>query len=538
MSQLSAELIDFKHWYLLGLQLNVSKDILDSIEQTHDTKVRQCIEMIQHWINSSKSPTWETVLGALRNIGENVLAARLAHKYSIQPSDSSGGNPKPEHCTRSTSEEMPPMPLSGVYEIGSTSEEHLKSEHYSVVGGVSEEMSVVPTSEQSSSSSSIKKRAAKSKHLQFITREQQRVCAYFATVMMRISKLLAEHVKLEDLVSFLHFHCHPLCPEALYVDKQILQHLSSVSQVIESLVPDYINYMETAFLEDIVDSFEVLEAQKLLQGYHDRYPHLRQLSDMPDPIPDERLDLTRRKRLRAKCDGDFESARANDVKRIRMSIESATGIDHRFVTPAQHSEGSLILTFLIPESIGTVFQELCDEDLEIIAESGIVELCIDDVIVGSIQKYCAQRTKRSAHYASVLSVDQSGATTKGFDSYVEHRVEQFTTKEKAQLTGLLNVVPKSRLNEVCSESCLQQLAAHIADWRKLAPAFGISDLRAEELTHSYPDIDEQRYRALQDWKQISPGTATYGNLLACLLAHAPFGLAKAALKILTPGNEL
>jgi len=81
LSQLSAELKEFKHWYLLGLQLNITKDTLDSIEQLHDNKVRRCIEMIQHWMNNSKTPTWETVHEALRNIGESVLAAKIADKY-------------------------------------------------------------------------------------------------------------------------------------------------------------------------------------------------------------------------------------------------------------------------------------------------------------------------------------------------------------------------------------------------------------------------------------------------------------------------
>ena len=39
------------------------------------------------------------------------------------------------------------------------------------------------------------------------------------------------------------------------------------------------------------------------------------------------------------ADIDSDSAGAGDVKRKRMSTESATGIDHRFVTSAQHSEG-------------------------------------------------------------------------------------------------------------------------------------------------------------------------------------------------------
>jgi len=528
LSQLSAELSDFKRWYLLGLQLNVRKDILDSIEHLHDTKDRRCVEMIQHWINISKTPTWGAVHEALRNIGESILAEMIADKYDIQPSSSSEDDSKLDQSTSCTSEELSLMSTSSVSRMGSTS-----------VGSVDEERSLVPTSSVRSSSSITGRPTAvvtPRKHLQLIAREQWRVSAYFATMMRKITEILVEHVKLKDLVSFLRFQCHPLNPEALYVDKHILQHISSVSEAIESLVPDYINYMETGLLEAIVESFEVEEAQDLLQEYHDRYPHLRQLSDMPDPVPDERLDLTRRKRLRAKCDGDFGSARANDVKRIRMSVESATGIDHRFVTPAQHSEGSLILTFLIPESVCGIFQELCDEDLEILGESGIVELHIDEVIISDIQKYCPQRTRSSTHSTSVPSADQAGATAKGFDSYIEHREERFTNKEKAWLTGLLKSIPKSKLEQVCTDSFLQQLAPHMTDWRKLAPRFGINDFRAEKLTHCFPEINEQRYRALHLWKQINPKTATYGNLVACLLAHAPFQLAEATLMALTPGK--
>ena len=53
-------------------------------------------------------------------------------------------------------------------------------------------------------------------------------------------------------------------------------------------------------------------------------------------ISDERLDQTRRKRLRVEFDGDFGDA---DVKRTRKSTEDATGGDHRLMIPPQHSEG-------------------------------------------------------------------------------------------------------------------------------------------------------------------------------------------------------
>ena len=483
LGQLSAELKDFENWYLLGLHLNISKDTLDSIEKLHETNVRRCIKMIQHWLSSSNNPKWETVHEALRNICESVMAAKIAKKYHIHP------------CS------------------------------------ISKEKFSVPDSEHSESCEEISTATVWKSSKLIIRREQWRISTYFGMVLDVIIEILESEVKPENLVRFLQLQCHPLNPEALYVEKQILQLTNSVYEVLQSLVPDYINYMETGLLEAIINRFKVKKAQELLQGYHSHYPHLRQLSDMPYPIPDERLDLTRRKRLRAKCDGDFDSARACDVKRIRMSVEGATGIDHQFVTPAQHSEGSLILTFLIPDSVSGIFQELCDEDLELLAEAGIVELQIDDFVLSDIQEHCPQSQLLST---SVSGAGQSGATTKGYDTYTEQRSELFTNREK--VTSLLKSVSKSSLEKVCSDSFLRQLAQHMRDWRTLAPRIGIGGIEAEKLAHRYQDLSEQKYRALHCWKQIDPETATYGELIACLLAHAPFDLTEAALKMLTPGK--
>ena len=491
LSQLSDALRDLKNWYLLGLQLKLSTDTLDSIEKTRDGSDRQCIKMVQHWISSSKNPTWQDVHEALRNIGESVIAAEIASKYNIQP--------------------------------GITSEEKLPARTSEHSSSRSEEMS--------GSSSMIKA----SKPVRIISQEQRRMVRYFATVLDKITEIIETVVKLEKLLRFLRFYSHPLNPEMRYINQQLLQSTSSVSDVMESLFPDYINYMNTELLEDIIERFECKEAQSLLQQYHDRYPINRLLRDMPDPVSEERLDLTQRKRLLVKHNDDYNSARATDVKRIRTAIESATGIDHQFVTHAQHSEGSLKLIFLIPESVVSVFQELCDEDLELLAEAGIVELQIDDFVISDIQKYCPQRTESSTQSITAPSADQSGTTAKGFDTYIDQRAEQFTSKEKGQLKGLLESIPKSRMEEVCSDSFLRQLAATMRDWRKLAPHFGITQHKAEVLTFSYPDVGEQSYKALHCWKQINPDNATYKGLIACLLTHAPFDLAEAALKMICPG---
>ena len=493
LGQLSAELRGFENWYLLGLLLNVSKDALDSIKKSHDTNIERCIEMVQCWITNCKNPTWEAVHEALRNIGENVIAGEIAGKYDVCPSivrDEKSPAPRLEHLSN-------------------------RGEEKSLVGKTSRTL-----------------------QSRLFSQEQSRISCHFAIAMDRITEIIEAIVKPEKLLRFLRFYCHPLYPEMLYVDQAILKCTSNVSEVMEALVPDYINYMETGLLEAIVERFDCKEAQRLLQQYHDCYPHHRQLRDMPDPVPDKKLDLTRRKRLRAKCDGHFNSARAADVKRIRISIESATGINHQFVTPAQHSEGCFILTFLIPESVSGLFQELCYEDLEILAKAGIIELQIDDFVISDIKTFYPQRTGRFTQRNRVFGADQAGVTTKGFDSYMEQRAEQFTGKEKDQLNRLLENIPRSRLEEVCTDSFLQQLATHMRDWRKMAPHFGISDIEAEELAHRFSDVDEQRYTALHWWKQISPDTATYENLIACLLAHAPFDLAEAALKMLTPGMQV
>ena len=489
LGQLSAELRGFEDWYLLGLQLNISKDTLDSIERTYNTRVRCCIEMVQHWIINSKNPSWDTIHEALRNIGESVIAEKIAVKYNVQP--------------RITTGEKLPAP---------------SSEHSSYKGEARSELS------------------GETKVLrpnQIISQEQERIVIYFAIVIDKITEIVASSVELDKLLQFLHFYSHPLYPEKHYIDRHIRQSTSSVSEVMKSLFPDYINYMETGLLEAIIERFECKEAQRLLQQYHDRYPNNRLLKDMPDPVSDERLDLTQRKRLRAKCDDDFDGARASDVKRIRTAIENVTGIDHRFVTHAQHSKGSLILSFLIPESVSCIFQELCDEELELLAEAGIVELQIDDVIISDIQKHCPQKTESSIRSLSAPNAGQRGTTNKGFDCYLDQRAEHFTSKEKGQLKGLLESIPKSSMEDVCSDSFLQQLATHMRDWRELAPHFGLSGREVE--AYHYPDVGEQRYRALDHWKQINPDNATYKELIACLLVHAPFDLAEAALKMLTPG---
>ena len=188
----------------------------------YDGSDRQCIRVVQHGISSSNNPTWGDVHETLRNIGESVIAAEIAGKFDIQPRE----------------EKLPAQ-----------TSKYLSSRSEGMSGSRSTTKPFKP--------------------VQIISQEQKRIVSYFAIVLDKITEVLEAVVKLEKLLRFLRFCSHPLNPEMRYID---IQCTSSVSEVMESLFPDYINYMNTELLEAIIERFGCKEAQSLLQDYHDRYP--------------------------------------------------------------------------------------------------------------------------------------------------------------------------------------------------------------------------------------------------------------------------
>lgn len=348
---------------------------------------------MDHWIKKCQNSSWGALCEALMIIGENVIAKRIGDKY-IQSYTT------PENRLLA-----------------------LSLEH---------------------SNSRSEKKSAPSGTPAVLMPGQSTATSTFAIVMDKTTEILETIVKPESLLQFLRFYCHPQNAEMLYIDEDVLQGIGSVSGVMKSLVPKYLNYRETEILKAIIERFKCNEAQSLLQHYHDQFQN---------NMRDESLDLTRRKRQREKCDGHFDSASTVGLKKRQRSTEDA---------------------------------------------------CI-------IHSY--------------------------FDTYIERRVNQFNSKEKGHLKDLLKRIPKLVLQDICLDSFLWQLAAHITDWRELAPQFGISECGVRELVDCYPDVHERNYRALICWKQINPATARYENLITCLLAHAPFDLVDAALTMLILGMQ-
>ena len=68
-------------WYDLGLQLDIHDDELDVIQKDHRGDIRACRrEMFKAWLKSFPTATYQQLVQALLNIGENREACRISKR--------------------------------------------------------------------------------------------------------------------------------------------------------------------------------------------------------------------------------------------------------------------------------------------------------------------------------------------------------------------------------------------------------------------------------------------------------------------------
>ena len=70
-------------WELIGIQLGLNQDILDTIKANSLRNVEECLtEVLKRWYNSTPNPTWREVVDALRTpaLDELRLAQELEQK--------------------------------------------------------------------------------------------------------------------------------------------------------------------------------------------------------------------------------------------------------------------------------------------------------------------------------------------------------------------------------------------------------------------------------------------------------------------------
>ena len=79
------DLIDIsRHWYDLGLQLELEEGTLKNIKSDNPENSKHCLrEMLSTWLKFDPRPSWQTLCAALcsRTVGAEKLASDLKAKY-------------------------------------------------------------------------------------------------------------------------------------------------------------------------------------------------------------------------------------------------------------------------------------------------------------------------------------------------------------------------------------------------------------------------------------------------------------------------
>ena len=261
--------------------------------------------------------------------------------------------------------------------------------------------------------------------------------------------------------------------------------------------------------------------------------HDRKLKDLPAPITSGEIEQFRGTiKLKVEVEGDTSDTTVEVIGEIQKALEKATGIKRSFLTYSFYDPGSVLLTILIPESIFHIFHELNTEDLAILADSGVMSLEIDEVVIDNIQQYCTVKG------CAVEIAVEGGECTKstGLEYYLKERATEMTSERLSHLLKMLGTAETVMLSNLCSEQFLKTFSKDLQDWKKLAPYFSIHEWNIEELVHNYQDKDDQKYQALLCWKRAEGSTATYYNLLESLILHGNIGEVEALLQMLGEGN--
>ena len=94
LKTLSSELATVINWFLLGINLGLPKHELSKIQQSYASQGndQQRLEMLYLWLQRTPNATWEDVVRALQQMGENTLAENIREKYIRGRSKSRGGH--------------------------------------------------------------------------------------------------------------------------------------------------------------------------------------------------------------------------------------------------------------------------------------------------------------------------------------------------------------------------------------------------------------------------------------------------------------
>ena len=95
-------------WDTLGTYLGLSQGEIREIEHDHQNTGRRRIVMFDKWSRQEENPSWEKMIAALKDMGENNLASKLREKYLYQqqPQDAESQTPADQTDSTPTIEDL------------------------------------------------------------------------------------------------------------------------------------------------------------------------------------------------------------------------------------------------------------------------------------------------------------------------------------------------------------------------------------------------------------------------------------------------
>ena len=84
LKQLKKALKSVSDWHSLGIYLDLKTHQLNTIEKNHHGDDERCrTEMLNAWLNSTATPTWEAIVEALGEIEQGRVADDIQRKYNV-----------------------------------------------------------------------------------------------------------------------------------------------------------------------------------------------------------------------------------------------------------------------------------------------------------------------------------------------------------------------------------------------------------------------------------------------------------------------
>ena len=185
---------------------------------------------------------------------------------------------------------------------------------------------------------------------------------------------------------------------------RLYEHCNTPGEIIEVLHPRYINFMHTPLLRHIINKFGDERSQTLLKQYEDNFPHKKPLKRIRDPLTfEETEDCPGSKRMKVVCCGDtnVDTTTIADVEKVRQTISRNTGVDESMIVYVNQTPGSVIFTFLIPETVVSAFSDLDEDSQKDIAGHDILRIEVDWIVLDL--QFLQTETKTDISQAEIMS---------------------------------------------------------------------------------------------------------------------------------------